>query len=173
MEQSVELDRRESAFAVGLRQHVDVVVRVARRLAPAADAEDVAQEAMLAAWRYQHSFDPGRGPLRAWLLAIVVRESRKAHARSFRRTQLLSRLVLRDRVTERPVPDLQDPLAAAVEQGIAGLSRRQREVVNLYYYVDLPIEEISDVLGISTGTVKSTLADARTRIRHHVEGANR
>ncbi len=173
MEQSVELDRGESAFAVGLRQHVEVVVRVARRLAPSADAEDVAQEAMLAAWRYQHSFDPDRGPLRAWLLAIVVRESRRAQARSVRRTQLLSRLVMRERVTDRVASDSQDPLAGAVEQGVAGLSRRQREVVNLYYYVDLPIEEIGDVLGISTGTVKSTLADARTRIRHHVEGTNR
>lgn len=86
VDQSVELDRGDSASAAGLRQQVDVVVRVARRLAPAADVEDVAQEAMLAAWRYRNSFDPSRAPLRAWLLAIVVRESRKARARSLRPT---------------------------------------------------------------------------------------
>lgn len=53
---------------------------------------------------------------------------------------------------------------------IAELSRRQREVIGLYYFVDLPVAEVASVLGISTGTVKSTLAAARVRLRDLLEG---
>jgi RNA polymerase sigma factor (sigma-70 family) len=52
-----------------------------------------------------------------------------------------------------------------VERAIAGLSARQRLVVNLYYFVDLPVDEVARILGIAPGTVKSSLADARGRLR--------
>ena len=41
-------------------------------------------------------------------------------------------------------------------------------MVGLHYYVDLPVDEVAAVLGLASGTVKSTLADARERIRRHL-----
>jgi RNA polymerase sigma factor (sigma-70 family) len=57
--------------------------------------------------------------------------------------------------------------AAAVDLWllVGGLSRRQREVVALRYGADLPEAEIAGALGISRGTVSSTLADAYRRLR--------
>jgi DNA-directed RNA polymerase specialized sigma24 family protein len=43
-------------------------------------------------------------------------------------------------------------------------------VVGLYYFVDLPVQQVADLLGISPGTVKSTLADARRHMEAHLEG---
>jgi DNA-directed RNA polymerase specialized sigma24 family protein len=43
-------------------------------------------------------------------------------------------------------------------------------VVGLYYFVDLPVQQVADLLGISCGTVKSTLTDARRRIEAHLAG---
>ena len=45
------------------------------------------------------------------------------------------------------------------------LSERQRLAVSLFYYLDLGVAEIAQVMGCSIGTVKSTLSDARQRLR--------
>ena len=45
------------------------------------------------------------------------------------------------------------------------LSLRQRQVVVLRFVADLPEADIADVLGISRGTVSSTLADAKANLR--------
>src|SRR6476661_4004997 len=136
-------------FAAALRVNLPVVLRVAQRFAPAGDAEDVAQEACLAAWRYRHRFDPERATFRAWLLAITFRESCRAGGRQSRRGELL----LRMRSAAEVIPG---PGDAALEEAIAHLSRRQRDVVALHYFVDLPVAEVAEVLGIFAGTVKST-----------------
>jgi RNA polymerase sigma-70 factor (ECF subfamily) len=58
---------------------------------------------------------------------------------------------------------------ADVDVGIGDLVRRlpmgQRQVVVLYYLVDLPVEQVASELGISTGTVKSRLSRARAALR--------
>jgi RNA polymerase sigma factor (sigma-70 family) len=154
-------------FADVLRPHLETVAHVARRFAPAAEAEDVAQEALLAAWRYRQGFDPRRGTFRAWLLAIVLKESRKAGGRRRRRESVVEELVTYARGGQAPAhhgPE-GDPSLAALERAMAALSRRQREIVDLYYFVDLPVDEVAAVLGLSSGTVKSTLAASRERIR--------
>ena len=151
-------------FAAALRVHLPVVLRVAQRFAPAGDAEDVAQEACLAAWRYRHRYDPDRATFRAWLLAITFRESCKAGGRQSRRGELIRRLRSAPRLDLAPGSGDQ-----TLEEAIAQLSRRQRDVVALHYFVDLPVAEIAEVLGISAGTVKSTLSDARRRIRDYLQ----
>jgi RNA polymerase sigma-70 factor (ECF subfamily) len=49
------------------------------------------------------------------------------------------------------------------------LSSRQRTAIDLYYYADLAISEVALLMGCSEGTVKSTLADARARLRDLIE----
>ena len=96
-----------------------------------------------------------------WILKIVFHESHKVSAPGRRNGLLLGQLSDRSQVSSRVQPrGLDHPLEATV----AGLPRRQREVVGLYYFVDLPVQQVADLLGISAGTVKSTLADARRSI---------
>lgn len=53
-----------------------------------------------------------------------------------------------------------------LERAIAQLPERQRLAVQLHYFVGLSVEETAAVMQWSAGTVKSTLFDARTRLRH-------
>jgi DNA-directed RNA polymerase specialized sigma24 family protein len=49
------------------------------------------------------------------------------------------------------------------------LSRRQRLAVELHYFLGLPVSECATVMSCSEGTVKSTLSDARARLRLDLE----
>ncbi|HYU03225.1 MAG TPA: sigma factor-like helix-turn-helix DNA-binding protein, partial [Jatrophihabitantaceae bacterium] len=52
-----------------------------------------------------------------------------------------------------------------VERALVHLSTRQRQAVDCLYFVGLSVAETAAVMGCSDGTVKSTLADARAKLR--------
>lgn len=152
-------------FADLVAPHWDVLVRVAGRLAPPGNRDDVLQDALTLAWRRRAGYDPGRGSVRAWLLVITADQAR----RSWRRYRVWHPLAdeqaaaVPDPAGTAVVPD--PAVRADVEAAIAGLPRRQRLAVQLRYYADLDVEEIAAVMRCSAGTVKSTLHDARGALR--------
>ncbi|HEX3811653.1 MAG TPA: RNA polymerase sigma factor [Mycobacteriales bacterium] len=152
----VALDDRD-AFATWIRPHWDGLSRLARRLAPAGEWEDVLQDALTAAWRKRAQFDAERGTARNWLLAIVADQARKGHRRA-------SRPAVRSAVEQRE-DEVADP---DLERVLTGLTVRQRTVVVLHYYLGLPVADVAEVLTCSVGTVKSTLSDARARLRREL-----
>lgn len=127
---------------------------LAARLAPQADRDDVVQEALFRAWRRRVTYDQARGSPRTWLLAIVADRARKSRASASRATR---GHVLRTAETnvDRDVD---------LERALHRLTRRQKLAVALYYFVDLSIGEVAEVMGCTPGTVKSTLHDARKRL---------
>jgi RNA polymerase sigma-70 factor (ECF subfamily) len=114
-----------------------------------AAAEDIAQEAFLAAVRALDRFDRRR-PFGPWLHRIVVNRAIDwARARALRRE-----------VAEQPVaaeapgnPRLSDELA----EGLASLPPEQRAVIVLRYLLEYTPGEIADVLELPRGTVNSRL----------------
>src|SRR5690242_10795483 len=72
------------AFAVWAAPALVPMGRLARRLAPHADPDDVVQDALARAWQKRQQFDPSKGTAVTWLLAIVAdlaRASRRSRAR--------------------------------------------------------------------------------------------
>ncbi|MTD12651.1 sigma-70 family RNA polymerase sigma factor [Nakamurella sp. YIM 132087] len=130
---------------------------LARRLVPGGEWEDVLQEAVTAAWAKWTSFDPGRGSARNWLLAIVADRAHKHHRR------------------RRPEPVADPPDSAGpdsdgsgrldLDSAFTGLTERQLLAVTLHYFVGLPLADIAVVMACGEGTVKSTLRDARAKLR--------
>jgi len=68
-----------------------------------------------------------------------------------------------------PAQSVIDGLPTAVADAVLALPERQRLVVGLHYLLDLPIAEVAHLVGISEGTVKSTLHDARRGIGRRLE----
>src|SRR5256886_12607807 len=141
--------------------------RVARGvLRNSADAEDVAQEALLRAYR---RFDRlrDRNRFRAWLVRIAFRLALD-RLRSGKRREL------RDTLWSQPEQQLPTATAedlaasnefqARLENALAELPEKLRLVLLLAAMEGHTIEEIAGMLGISTGTVKSRIFYARKQL---------
>jgi RNA polymerase sigma factor (sigma-70 family) len=152
--------QRARAFEEWVAPHWSVMTRFAVRQVGVADGEDVVQSALAVAWRKWGQFDPGRGSVRSWLLALVADQVRKQRRRLFRRPRHLS--------PPAADPNPQVERAIDLERAVQRLSGRQKLAVDLYYYLDLPITDVAAVMGCSQGTAKSTLADARSRLHQHL-----
>lgn len=142
-------------FDAWARPHVTVLHRYAARLVGPADADDVVQEALVRAWRRWSTYDDRRGAPLPWLVAIV--RDRGSRHRSRRRDHL--DLAAADGVATPRDPDVD------LERAIRALAPRQREAVDLYYFADLDVAAIAEVMGCAPGTVRATLHQARAALR--------
>jgi len=149
-----------AAFAQWVGPALVPMGRLARRLAPDHDPDDVVQDALTRAWQKREQYDAARGTATTWLLAITADQARTARRGRVRRLRVV------DDATE--LPDTAAPHTQAdldLDRAIAQLAERQQLAVHLHYFVGLSVDETAQVMSCSPGTVKSTLFDARTRLR--------
>jgi RNA polymerase sigma-70 factor (ECF subfamily) len=114
-------------------------------------AEDAVQEALARAWERN---DPEIRSLPAWVTRVALNLA-KSRLRRVRAESKARRL--------RAIEEVSAPDAtrADVERALRALSRRQREVTVLRYYLGMEVSEIADALEVSEGTVKTQLFRAR------------
>ena len=150
-------------FTAWVKPHWTAMARLAAR--SGFDPEDILQDALADAWRKRAQFDPERGSARSWLLAITADQRSKTWRRAAR---LFSRVtVLPD--DGGPANETRDTSASVdLERALAHLTARQRLSIDLHYYLGLGVADIAAVMRCSEGTVKSTLSDARARLRRHL-----
>jgi RNA polymerase sigma-70 factor (ECF subfamily) len=157
--------RRE--FEERLAECGPLAYRVARGvLRNSADAEDVAQEALLRAYR---QFDRlrDRNRFRAWLVRIAFRLALD-RLRSGKRREL--RDTLWSQPEHQPPAATAEDLAASnefqahLENALGELPEKLRLVLLLAAMEGHTIDEIAGMLGISTGTVKSRIFYARKQL---------
>ena len=123
----------------------------------AAAAEDIAQEAFLAAIRALDRFDRRR-PFGPWLHRIAVNRAID-HARS---RALRREVDAAAAEPEAPQPDA--PLSAELIAALAELSPESRAIVAMRYLLDLTPGEIATALGLPRGTVNSRMRRALDRL---------
>jgi len=150
-----------TGFVEWARPHVSAMARLAARLAMGADRDDIVQESLARAWSKRGRYDASRGTPSAWLLAITAGQARKA----VRRLRPVGELDEETGLVSRPDLDARRD----VDHAVMSLSARQRLAVDCYYFADLSIADTAAVMGCSEGTVKSTLSDARSRLRTLLE----
>jgi len=123
-----------------------------------ADASDAVQDALLSAWR---GLDSLREPdaFRAWFRRHVVRAALKAAERRGRVVEL-------DLAAAAPEGELDRALdARTLARAFDRLEARDRLLLTLHHFWDLPIAETAAHLGIPEGTVKSRVHYAMDRLR--------
>jgi RNA polymerase sigma-70 factor (ECF subfamily) len=141
-----------------------------------ADAEDVAQEAILKAFTYLRQFR-GESRFSTWLIQITVNEARmrqrKRHAELFE-PLAESHNDEEGTYTPRDFADWREIPSEALERGevrailakaLASLGQKYREVFLLRDVEHMSIEETAQVLSISVASVKTRLLRARLMLR--------
>lgn len=168
------------AFRILVDREAPAIIRACHRvLGDLGEAEDVAQEAFVTAYRSLGSWR-AEGPFGAWLARIAVR--------------LAIRQATRRRVVAwlSPGPDLDDnvddPIARlrsdgsadpeglalrgerqrAVRRAVADLDEPYREVVALRFFAERSLAEIASLTGRPLGTVKTHLHRGLLRLRGHL-----
>lgn len=147
-------------FEALFHQYKNLVYRVALLiLDDRHEAEDALQEVFLLVFRSYHTYDPAKGAVTTWLYRITVNHCLK------RRRKQKFLMVSLDSVffflSPHP-PSMLDEYADKdeIEQAMARLGDSFRIVLILRYFLDLSYDEISQVLQIPLGTVKSRLTRA-------------
>jgi len=122
------------------------------------EAEDAVQEACVKAWRNLAQLRDG-GALRPWFLSIVANQ-----CRGVRRARWWSVV----RMPSTPARDSSNPDLEAgfdLDREVAALPLTDRAVLFLYFYLDMPLAEVSRTLGISPQAAKSRVHRAVERLR--------
>jgi RNA polymerase sigma factor (sigma-70 family) len=128
--------------------------------------DDATQQALLAIWRDLPQLrDPAR--FDAWSYRLLVRACYAEASRSRRWGPNIHLLPVDE-------PNAADGLSSVVdrdqlERGFRRLSIDHRAVVVLHHYLDLPLAEVADVLGVPAGTVRSRLHHAIRAMRAALE----
>lgn len=165
-----------AAFETLMRRHNQLLFRTARGIARSdEEAEDIAQEAWMFAWRALGKFR-GESKLSTWLVRIVVNEAlgrqrrRKARIIPLEAAMMASDTDTQSALTERPdkgpeqsVERLQ--IRALIEARIAQLPEMFRSVFMLRAIEELSVDEVADVLEIPAATVRTRYFRARSLLR--------
>jgi RNA polymerase sigma-70 factor (ECF subfamily) len=156
-------------FLEQVRPHLHAVRAAARRILGDDDAAaDAVQEALITLWQT----DVLPEHLRRWLLRTVVHRSLHARRSRLRRSYwedqgggAVLACTLCDPERELEIRELIDCL----DRALAALSPEQREILVLRDFEGFEYREISDLLGLPVGTVRSRLNRARARVRASAE----
>jgi RNA polymerase sigma-70 factor (ECF subfamily) len=162
-----------SEFQRAALEHLDALYGTALRLTRhQSEAEDLVQDTLVRAYRFQHHFEPGTN-LKAWLLRILTNTFINHYRRSARERRVLdheegspvgdgvmSRAAMRgllDATTVAQEGLLREEIAAA----LAELPEDYRVMIVLADVEELSYKEIAETVGVPIGTVMSRLHRAR------------
>jgi RNA polymerase sigma-70 factor (ECF subfamily) len=154
------------------RIYAPSVCRFAAMIAcSAADADDLAQEALLRAVRSLRSYDPARGSLEAWLWRIVANAAKDSASRRQRARDLIMSLRL---AMSREAESVEDTVLerlrdADLHDRMRLLPHRDRTVLALRYGVGLDTDEIGAAIGLNADSAGKAIRRALRRLRSLLE----
>jgi len=135
-----------------------------RLLGDQAEAEDIAQEAMLRLWKIAPNWRQGEAKVTTWLYRIVSNLCTDRH----RRRKGLGL----DEVAEPrdPTPSVERQMqdqdrARALRSALEGLPERQRQAVVMRHLEELPNPEIAQILGVSIEAVESLISRGKRQLK--------
>lgn len=159
--------------ALVLRYQTQVYSLAYRMVGKEADAQDLAQEAFVRAWRALDSFQFS-SQFSTWLYRLTSNICID-FLRSQKKRKHISLTVLQDDEQQqwdmpdrRPLPEEQMIMTQeqeALAKAIATLDPEYRQVLILRIVNDCSYQQISEIMGIREGTVKSRLSRAREQLR--------
>jgi RNA polymerase sigma factor (sigma-70 family) len=136
-------------------------------------AEDVAQEAFVRAWRHAATYDPRRGRVATWLLAIArnvaIDTTRLKSVEPLDPDVVATRLLHAGEAAPPVDHEVPPDERERIRSAIAELPDEQRRPLFLAAYLGRTANEISEMDGVPLGTVKSRIRTAMSKLRDSLE----
>lgn len=155
-----------AAFTSLCERHRNRVWRIVASVARGSDVEDLAQEAVVRAYRSLHTYT-GEASFAAWLCRIALNAAHDHHKSAWRR-----RVTLFERHPEEhhPAPESLEgtverrELQRRVRQAVATLPEGQRAPIWLHYFEGFSVVEIARLEGIPEATMRSRIRAGLQRL---------
>ncbi len=162
-----------AAFAVLVERFQRKIFRVALAIVrDDMEADTITQDTFIQAYTHLAKFE-GRSEFETWLTRIAINRSRD----TLRRRRFVSLFsgdageedgMMLEPVDERPDPERESmarQLRVAIDRAELKLSRQQKMIFRLRHYDNHSLEEIAELLGLRSGTVRAHLFRAVHKIR--------
>ena len=152
-----------ATFTAATEQYQDMVYRIAlSHLGNNQDAEDAVQEVFLKLYRQNTS--PVGDSLRFWLIRVTIN-----HCRDILRSPWRKRRVSMTELAEQQAPVFDRMEHRELFDTVMALPEKYRTVLYLFYYEELSIREISELLKVSQSSVTTRLTRARMKLKEKLE----
>lgn len=140
-----------------------------RMLGDAAEAEDVAQEVFLRAWKQASTWRPGAARFDTWMHRVAMN---LCYDRLRRRRERPTDAPP-ERADDGPAPDaglLSAETAARVDAALAALPERQKEAIVLVHYQEMSNIVAAEIMEVSVEALESLLSRGRRALRSALAG---
>ena len=162
---SIAVGDRSAMRAFYDRYNVQVYRFVLRLIRDASKAEDVVSEVFFVVWRQAGRFEY-RSEVSTWVLAIarykaisVMRQRQDEPLEDAAAHEIV------DEANDSQVALEKKDTAAVLRGCLTRLSAKHREVIDLVYYHEKSVNEVAEIIGVPTNTVKTRLFYARQQMR--------
>jgi len=156
---------RQAIGVLYQRYHKRVFHFVRRFVSDIQAAEDLTNDVFIEVWQKASSYE-GRSKFSSWLLGVArykalseVRKKKPAHSKS---QEILDRL--EDDADDPEMVSQKRDKGAAIKRCMQTLSRDHRVILELIYYHEKSIDEVSEILDIPKNTVKTRTFHARKQL---------
>ncbi|MGF2616526.1 sigma-70 family RNA polymerase sigma factor [Rossellomorea vietnamensis] len=170
----MEKSKRDSLLEQIMAEYGDELVRLAYSYVKDADiAKDITQNAFVKCYKKLDSFR-GDSKMKTWLYRITINEC-KDHLKSWNHKKVQVMDYIQEN-TKSLLPSaettvLKEAKNQEIKNIVLSLPKKYREVLYLYYYDSLNIEEVAEVTDLGVNTVKTRLRRAKERLRIKLEEA--
>jgi len=157
----------KEAFEVLMKGLMDIIYSyISSHVDTAEDIKDILQETMLSVWNGLKSFD-SRSSFKTWVIGITRRRIADHYRKRYRDAA--------DRLSEfEDILSSEDDYERInnrndIKAALAVLDKTEREIVFLAFNVQLTYSEISEIMGIPAGTVKSRMSAIKAKLRKQLD----
>ena len=151
----------QATFTQAVERYQDMVFRLAlHSLGSPQDADDAVQEVFLRLYCHDGAFE-GEEHLRRWLLRVGINYCRDVLKSSYRRYRAPLEEV-------PPAPQFEKEEQAELYEAVMALPERYRTVLYLFYYEELSVREIADLLRLKPSAVTTRLSRAREKLKQRL-----
>lgn len=160
------VQQNEKAMEAFYHRFSSLVYRFAlRTLSSPVDAAEVVNEVMMEVWRKAHTFEE-KSSIKTWLMSITHHKSVDLLRKSVRHEHESDEQLAYVADPVCPITTLQDAISNQKYLGkcLGTLSPQHREVVQMTFYDELSYPEISEILSVPAGTIKTRVMHAKKQL---------